>query len=267
MAAPGASLSPAPAGRTEPRSRAGELRKRLAGSPWPGRLSRWLSLIAGALLITGALRPWVYVPVGGLRVPIFGLLSLGGLVLVGGLFLLLHPRPGAGPLLVVAVAAWYLASTVPPQLLASARGTTGIVEFLDRPAQPASLPVSHPGAPPGRLDAAGRARCRSRGDAHALGSRTVAPGGGRVSPRPPSGSSRSRELSFLPGTHGPSSIAEVLSGVRHRSGWRAGVRPVRLAWGAGRPVLRPVRGAAVWRATAPIIALTLPPGRGNICPG
>jgi len=128
MAAPGASLSPAPAGRTEPRSRAHELRKRFAGSPWPGRLSRWLSLIAGALLITGALRPWVYIPVGGLRVPIFGLLSLGGLALVGGLFLLLHSRPGPGPLLVVGVAAWYLASTVPPQLLASARGTTGIVD-------------------------------------------------------------------------------------------------------------------------------------------
>lgn len=120
--------APAAAGRGGPPSRAREFRKWLAGSLWPGRLSRWLSLAAGALLIDGALRPWAYVPLGGLRLPVYGLLSLGGLALVGGLFLLLHPRPGPGPLLVVGVGAWFLASIVPYELLSSARSATRIMD-------------------------------------------------------------------------------------------------------------------------------------------
>jgi hypothetical protein len=105
-----------------------QFRKRLASSPWPRRLSRALSLIAGALLIVGPLRPWLYVPFGGLRLPIFGLFSLGGLALAGGLFLLFQPRPGPLSLLAIGLGAWYVATVVPAHMLLSVRSTTGLVD-------------------------------------------------------------------------------------------------------------------------------------------
>jgi hypothetical protein len=96
------------------------------------QLGRLLTLAAGALLVVGALRPWAFIPLGGLHLPLYGALGWGGLAGVAGLILLVHPRPAPGALLGVAAGSAYLAITVPLQLLARARATTGAVDgWLD----------------------------------------------------------------------------------------------------------------------------------------
>lgn len=97
-------------------------------SPWLRRLGRFLTFGAAVLLIVGAVRPWAYVPLGGLRLPLFGLFGWGALAGVAGLFLLFHPRPSPPVLLGVAAGAAFLARVIPQRLLASARATTGTVD-------------------------------------------------------------------------------------------------------------------------------------------
>src|SRR5947207_2303473 len=75
-------------------------------------LARCLTLTAGALLVVGALRPWAFVPLGLLRLPLYGALGWGGLAGVAGLILLLHPRPAPGALLGIAAGAAYLAHSI-----------------------------------------------------------------------------------------------------------------------------------------------------------
>ncbi len=113
-------------------SRLRAIRGALAANPWLWGLSRLLAFTAGALLIVGPLQPWAYVPLGGLRLPCYGLFGLGGLVLVAGLMLLLHSSPGPILLLGIAAGACYLARLVPAQMLAGAHGTLAIMEaWLD----------------------------------------------------------------------------------------------------------------------------------------
>lgn len=108
------------------------IQRTLAQNPWLQRASRLLALAAGALLIVGPLRPWGFVPFGGLRLPLYGLFGPAALLLPAGLLLLLHPRPGPVLLLLIAAGATYAALQLPPQMLAGARATTGTVEtWLD----------------------------------------------------------------------------------------------------------------------------------------
>jgi hypothetical protein len=89
-------------------------------------------MVAGALLVLGPLRPWAYISFGGLRVPLYGLLGPGGLILVGGVLLLLHPRLPPALLAVIALGTAYAALVLPAEMLASARTATDMVQsWLD----------------------------------------------------------------------------------------------------------------------------------------
>jgi hypothetical protein len=102
-------------------------------SPWLRRLARLLTLTAALLLIVGAVRPWAFVPLGGLRLPLYGSLGWGALAGVAGLFLLFHPRPSPPVLLCIAVGAAYLARVIPQRLLSGARAATGAVDSWFEP--------------------------------------------------------------------------------------------------------------------------------------
>jgi hypothetical protein len=92
------------------------------------RLAHILALASGALLVVGALWPWAYMPMGGLRVPLYPLFGPGCLLPVAGFVILLRPRPSPGLLLAVALGAAWAAHALPPALHASARAST---RFLD----------------------------------------------------------------------------------------------------------------------------------------
>jgi hypothetical protein len=109
-------------------TRCSSLITHLQRSPWPLRITRLLTLAAGALLIAGSLRPWAYAPFGGLRLPLFGLFGYGGLTLVAGLLLLFHRRLGPWLLLLIAAGTAWAALAIPPQLLAGAQAASGTVE-------------------------------------------------------------------------------------------------------------------------------------------
>ena len=98
-----------------------------------GRLARLLTLAAGALLVAGALRPWLFVPVGGLRLPVYSIFGWGGLVGPAGFLLLVRPRASPTLLLVIAAGSAYLAHTLPGQWLARAQATTGTVDSWFEP--------------------------------------------------------------------------------------------------------------------------------------
>jgi hypothetical protein len=100
---------------------------------WLRRLSRLLTAAAAVLLIVGAVRPWAFVPLGGLRLPLYGALGWGALAGVAGLYLLFHPRTSPQALLGIAVGTAYLASVIPARLLAGARATTGMVDSWFEP--------------------------------------------------------------------------------------------------------------------------------------
>src|SRR5439155_1240725 len=130
--------------------------------------------------------------------------------------------------------------------------------ILDRSSQPAPLPFSYPGDPPGRLDPSGGAHRGSRRLPRSLGGR----GGTRCCRRRGGGDStrtaHAAVLSFLRHTPGPPRRTEILSRVRGCFDGRAGLRAVWFGGAAWRPVLRPMRRAAAGRANASTIALTLP---------
>jgi hypothetical protein len=100
----------------------------LPAGPTVKLLVRLLTLSAGVLLVSGALRPWAFVPLGGLRFPLYGALGWGGLAGVAGLMLLLHPRPSPALLLAIAAGAAYLGHVIPLQMIARARATTGTID-------------------------------------------------------------------------------------------------------------------------------------------
>jgi len=98
---------PSGPGDSSPRQTRRGARSLLAGLA-ARSLGRGLTVAGGLLLVAGAFLPWAYVPVGRMRLPLPGVLGLGGVTLLLGLWLALRPRlqPLIALPLALAVALW-----------------------------------------------------------------------------------------------------------------------------------------------------------------